>query len=56
MIQFAEHVGQEKKPFSDIDHEQVIRFVDSKLKPEQIEPDKKWITTWNDYFWRLKLT
>jgi len=54
MIHFAEHIGQETT-FYDIDHEQVIRFSDTKLKPEQIDPDKKRITTWNDYFWRLKL-
>ena len=54
MVHFAEHMGPETT-FCDIDHEQVIRFSDTKLKPEQIDPDKKRITTWNDYFWRLKL-
>ena len=42
MVHFAEHIGQETT-FYDIDHEQVIRFLDTKLKPEQIDPDKKWI-------------
>jgi integrase/recombinase XerD len=25
-----------------------------KRKTEDIDPDKKWITTWNDYLWRIK--
>jgi len=54
MVHSAEHMRPETT-FHDIDHEQVIIFLDSKLKPEQIEPDKKWISTWDDYFWRLKL-
>jgi integrase/recombinase XerD len=33
----------------------VIKFLDTKIKPDQIDADKKWITTWNDYLWRLKL-
>ena len=34
-----------------------ISFLDTKIKNDQIDPDKKWvITTWNDYLWRpLKL-
>jgi integrase/recombinase XerD len=32
-----------------------LKFLDTKVKPEQVDPDKKWITTWNDYLWRLKL-
>jgi integrase/recombinase XerD len=54
IIHFAEHIGPTTS-FYDIDHKQVLRFLDTKIKPEQIDPDKKWITTWNDYLWRLKL-
>jgi hypothetical protein len=54
MIHFAERVG-DGTSFFDIDHKQVARFLDTKIKSEQIDPDKKWITTWNDYLWRLKL-
>ena len=36
-------------------HKQVMRFLNTKIKSEQIDSDKKWITTWNDYLWRLKL-
>jgi integrase/recombinase XerD len=54
MIHFAELIGATTS-FFDIDHKQVLRFLDTKIKPEQVDPDKKWITTWNDYLWRLKL-
>src|SRR5215212_5657932 len=54
MIYFSELIGATTS-FFDIDHKQVLRFLDTKIKPEQVDPDKKWITTWNDYLWRLKL-
>jgi hypothetical protein len=28
--------------------------LDSKRKTNKDDPDKKWITIWNDYLWRLK--
>jgi integrase/recombinase XerD len=31
-----------------------LQFLDLKRKTEDKDPDKKWITTWNDYLWRLK--
>jgi len=54
MIHFAEHIGTATS-FYYVDHKQVVRFLDTKIKPEQIDSDKKWISTWNDYLWRLKL-
>jgi glycosyltransferase involved in cell wall biosynthesis len=54
MIHFAEYIGAATS-FYKVDHEQVIRFLDAKIKHEQVDFDKKWITTWNDYLWRLKL-
>jgi hypothetical protein len=32
---------------------QILEFLDSKVKDQQIDPDKKWITTWN-YLHRIK--
>ena len=54
MIHFAEHIG-EVTSFYNVGHRQVVQFLDTRIKSEQIDPDKKWITTWNDYLWRLKL-
>jgi integrase/recombinase XerD len=34
--------------------EQIIKFLDTKIKDIIIDPDKRWITTWNDYLSRIK--
>jgi len=54
IIHFAEHFGGATS-FYDVDHKQVISFLDTKIKSDQVDNDKKWITTWNEYLWRLKL-
>ncbi len=33
---------------------EIISFLDTKIKDSNADPDKKWITTWNDYLWRIK--
>jgi len=43
MIHFAERIGTATSFFA-VDHKQVLKFLDAKIKPEQIDPDKKWIT------------
>jgi hypothetical protein len=32
----------------------IISFLDTKIKDSNADPDRKWITTWNDYLWRIK--
>ena len=34
--------------------EQVIAFLNTKVKNKEEDPDERWITTWNDYLWRIK--
>jgi integrase/recombinase XerD len=34
--------------------EQIINFLDSKMKSPELDPDSKWITTWNDYLGDIK--
>jgi hypothetical protein len=34
--------------------DQIIGFLDTKIKNSQEDPDKRWVTTWNDYLSRLK--
>jgi hypothetical protein len=29
--------------------EQIIAFLNAKIKSEKADPDKKWITTWDDH-------
>jgi integrase/recombinase XerD len=33
---------------------QITSFLDSKIKGIEQDPDKRWITTWNDYLGRIK--
>jgi integrase/recombinase XerD len=33
---------------------QITSFLDSKIKVVEQDPDKRWITTWNDYLGRIK--
>jgi len=34
--------------------EQILEFLNKRIKPKSNDPDEKWITTWNDYLGRLK--
>ncbi|MGN6346728.1 MAG: hypothetical protein ACTHME_03400, partial [Candidatus Nitrosocosmicus sp.] len=54
IIRYAEHLGQETTFYQIQDKEQIIKYLDLKRKMIEEDPDKKWITTWNDYLWRLK--
>ena len=35
--------------------EQITSFLNTKIKNSQLDPDKRWITTWNHYLNRIKL-
>jgi|SRR5215831_15967514 len=35
--------------------EQIVAYLDTKIKSAELDPDKKWITTWNHYLHRIKL-
>ena len=37
-----------------VKRDQITSFLDTKIKKSQIDPDKRWITTWNDYLGRIK--
>jgi integrase/recombinase XerD len=34
--------------------DQITRFLDTKIKSDLLDPEKRWITTWNDYLVRIK--
>ena len=54
IISFARYLGNSTN-FYDIQRkEQIISFLDTKVKSNDIDPDRKWITTWNDYLGRIK--
>jgi integrase/recombinase XerD len=54
VLDFAKYLGQES--FHDISRrEQIVSYLNGKVKDSQIDPDKRWITTWNHYLNRIKL-
>ncbi len=43
------------KPLIEVDkREDILVFLQSKIKDKDLDPDQKWITTYNDYLHRLK--
>jgi integrase/recombinase XerD len=54
IIRFAEYLGPNVTFYQIQNKEQILKFLDLKKKIEPEDPDKKWITTWNDYLWRIK--
>jgi len=54
LIRFAEHLGGNTTFFEVQDKEKILQFLDLRKKQDIEDPDKKWITTWNDYLWRIK--
>jgi integrase/recombinase XerD len=55
MIGFGIFLGAEKS-FHDVKtKQQILAFLDTKVKTHHEDPDKKWITTWNNYLNRMKL-
>jgi integrase/recombinase XerD len=53
VISFANFLGPDTK-FLDVNAHQILLFLNSKIKNQEEDPDKKWITTWNDYLHRIK--
>ena len=54
IIAFGNYVGPDT--FYDIHSgDQILRYLDTKIKNSAEDPEEKWITTWNDYLNRIKL-
>lgn len=53
VILFAKYLGH-KKLSEVIKKEEIIAFLDNLKKDSTIDPDKKWIRSWNDYLQRIK--
>jgi len=53
VIAFANFLGTNTTFFDVQLKEQIMSFLDTKIKNVE-DPDKKWITTWNDYLHRIK--
>src|SRR5919199_6481248 len=53
LIYFARFLGA-KIEFYDINKkEQILAFLNTRIKDSVVDPDKRWIRTWNDYSQRI---
>ena len=54
VLNFADFVA-EKVSFTEINKsEEILSFLNTKIRSEEDDPEKKSITTWNDYLHRIK--
>ena len=54
LIVYSKFLGPSVSFFEVENKNQVISFLDTKIKNSENDPDKRWITTWNDYLVRIK--
>jgi hypothetical protein len=54
MIYFARFIGSNTDFYQIRKKQQILSFLDTRIKDSQSDPDKKWIRTWNDYLQRIK--
>ena len=45
---------QPNMALKEIKKQDIVKFLDSKVKPPEMDPEKRWITTWNHYLSHLK--
>jgi site-specific recombinase XerD len=54
MMNFANHIDPNTTFFDVQRREQIIKFLDTKIKTIEEDPDARWITTWNHYLSHIK--
>ena len=54
IIYFARFLGSATDFLGVMKKEQILSFLDTRIKNTEIDPENKWIRTWNDYLQRLK--
>ena len=52
---FIKFIGESSPLYEFKNKETIVAFLDSKRKSHEEDAEQKWITTWNDYLWRLKM-
>ena len=52
LVLFSDHIGA-KKRLDEVTKDDVIAFLDKRKKTIEVDPEKKWIVTWNHYLNRL---
>jgi integrase/recombinase XerD len=51
---FAQFLGPDVSFYDVTRKNQITSFLDTKIKTAEDDPDKRWITTWNDYLGDIK--
>ena len=54
LINFAKFLGPDKDFYHLSKKDEIVTFLDTKIKSKELDPDKKWMRTWNDYLQRIK--
>jgi hypothetical protein len=54
IIAFAKFVGSETTFYQISTKDQVTEFLDTKIRSDSDDTERRWITTWNDYLVRIK--
>ena len=54
MIYLARFLGYDTDFYQIQLRQQILHFLDTRIKDMQSDPDKRWIRTWNDYLQRIK--
>jgi integrase/recombinase XerD len=55
VISFAKFLGPDASFYDVNKKEQIVQFLDTKIRNSEEDPDRRWITTWNNYLNRIKL-
>jgi integrase/recombinase XerD len=55
MMEFSNSFGSNTSFYDINKKEQIILFLDTKIKDSLQDPEKRWITSWNHYLVRIKL-
>ena len=53
-IAFARFLGPDQSFYDIRTKDKITDFLDTKIKDNVTDPEKKWITTWNDYLGDIK--
>ena len=55
IIAFANFIGKGNSFYDEQKKEQILEFLNTKVKSYEEDPDKRWITTWNNNLNRVRL-
>ena len=55
VIAYANFLGKDNSFYDIKTKQQILEFLNTKIKTYGEDPDKKWITTWNNYMNRIRL-